>query len=143
MVEEYFKNPLLLGLITFVLIYLVLKYAGKSEDSQKKLLTKSLIGGVLVGIIGYSIVNYNATPVPEMIGGEIGFNLSAEPKKVLLEELMMSSSSSVIQGGGIMDEIAAEISKSNSSNIIGSSSNIMGGSASIEFNTKPILGGTD
>lgn len=139
MVEEYFKNPLLLGLITFVLIYLVLKYAGKNGDNQKKLLTKSLIGGVLVGIIGYSIVNYNASPIPEMIGGgEKGFSLSGEPKKVLLEELM-SSGSTVIQGGGVINEIAEEITKSVSSN----ASEIMVGSGMIEFNTKPILGGTD
>lgn len=140
MVEQYFKNPLLLGLITFVLIYVVLKYAGKSEEPPKKILTKSLIGGVLVGIIGYCIINYNTAPVPEMIGGgeTSGFSLSAEPKKVLLEELM-SSSSTVIQGGGLTDEIVAEISKTGSS----VASEIVGGSGMIEFNTKPILGGTD
>lgn len=140
MVEEYFKNPLLLGLITFILIYVVLKYAGKSEESNKKILTKSIIGGVLVGIIGYCIINYNATPVPEMIGGaaKTGFELTSEPKKVLLEELM-SSSSTIIQGGGIVDEIAAEISKSGAS----TSSELMGGSGVIAFNTKPITGGTD
>lgn len=138
MVEEYFKNPLILGLITFILIYVVLKYAGKSEESNKKILTKSIIGGILVGIIAYCIVNYNSPPVPEMIGGgtKTGFELSGEPKKVLLEELM---SSSIIQGGGIIDEIAAEVSAATSS----ISSEILGGSEKIVFDTKPILGGSD
>jgi hypothetical protein len=137
MVEEYFKNPLLLGLVTFILIYVVLKYAGKSEDSNKKILTKSIIGGVLVGIIGYCIVNYNSAPVPEMLGGAVknGFELSSEPKKVLLEELM-SSTSTIIQGGGIVDEIAAEASSS-------VSSEILGGSAKILFNHKPLIDGSD
>jgi hypothetical protein len=138
MVEEYFKNPLILGLITFILIYVVLKYAGKSKESNKKILTKSIIGGVLVGIIGYCIIN--STPVPEMIGGgtKTGFELSGEPKRVLLEELM-SSGSSLIQGGGIVDEIAAEVSVATSS----ISSEILGGSEKIVFDTKPILGGSD
>jgi hypothetical protein len=144
MVEEYFKNPLILGLITFILIYVILKYTNKNEgetnkneEGTKKMLTKSIIGGILVGIIGYCIVNYsNAIPIPEMIGGgaKIGFDLSAEPKKVLLEELMMSSSSTVIQGGGIL---AKEISGSSLASEIINSSKI------IEFNTKPMLGGTD
>lgn len=140
MVEEYFKNPLILGLITFILIYVVLKYAGKSEESNKKILTKSIIGGVLVGIIGYCIINYNSTPVPEMIGGgtKTGFELSVEPKRVLLEELM-SSGPSLIQGGGIVDEIAAEVSAATSSKL----SEILGGSEKIVFDTKPILGGSD
>lgn len=136
--EEYFKNPLILGLITFVLIYIVLKYAGKNTEGNKKIMTKSIIGGVLVGIIGYCIVNYNTVPAPEMIGGgsKGGFDLSVEPKKVLLEELM-TSGTSIIEGGGVVDEIAAEIAKSATS----SGTSILGGS--ITFNTKPMMEGSD
>lgn len=103
---EYFSNPLVLGLIAAIVIYVLLYYIEKRNDEKeinhKKIIIRSGVGGVVIALMTYIIKEYTK-PLPSKISSEEinlmkqeggAFSMSSESEVSIPSSSSSSSASS-------------------------------------------------